>query len=50
MHILLYFIRHGETDLNVKGCLQGQIDTELNEKGVAQAKQAGQALRAGASA
>lgn len=30
----LYIIRHGETDWNVKGRLQGQSDTELNENGI----------------
>ena len=45
MHILLYFIRHGETDLNVKGCLQGQIDTELNEIGIRLATLTGEGLR-----
>ena len=28
----LYIIRHGETAWNVEGRLQGQTDTELNEK------------------
>lgn len=33
----LYFIRHGETDWNVKKRMQGQIDISLNEKGHRQA-------------
>ncbi len=33
-----YFIRHGETDWNVVGRLQGLTDTELNARGVAQAE------------
>lgn len=33
----LYIIRHGETDENVAGIVQGWLDTNLNEKGVAQA-------------
>ncbi len=33
-----YFIRHGETDWNVAGRLQGLTDTELNAKGLAQAR------------
>ncbi len=33
----LYFIRHGQTDWNVKGKIQGSYDSELNETGIAQA-------------
>lgn len=29
----IYIIRHGETDLNVKGVLQGWVDEPLNESG-----------------
>jgi len=36
----LYITRHGETDANVEGILQGWIDTELNVKGIAQASEA----------
>ena len=35
----LYVVRHGKTDWNVKGLLQGSIDTELNEDGILQAKE-----------
>lgn len=34
----LYVVRHGETDWNIKGILQGKTDIELNENGVRQAK------------
>lgn len=35
----LYLIRHGETDYNLKGIIQGAgVDSELNEKGHAQAR------------
>jgi probable phosphoglycerate mutase len=34
----IVFIRHGETDWNRQGLIQGSIDTDLNEKGHAQAK------------
>ena len=36
----LYIARHGETDANAKGILQGWLDTELNEKGLIQATEA----------
>ena len=34
---MLYIARHGETDWNVRGCIQGKTDTQLNEKGRRQA-------------
>ncbi|MDB5085743.1 MAG: yhfR, partial [Bacilli bacterium] len=34
-------VRHGETDWNAEGRLQGRQDTELNENGRKQAKLAG---------
>jgi broad specificity phosphatase PhoE len=37
----VYYIRHGETDWNVEGRLQGGIDTALNELGLKQAARAG---------
>lgn len=33
-----YFVRHGETEWNVKKKIQGKTDIPLNEKGVQQAK------------
>jgi broad specificity phosphatase PhoE len=42
---LLYFIRHGETDWNVEGRLQGQHDTPLNRAGLGQAARCGDILR-----
>lgn len=41
----VYFIRHGETDWNVEGRLQGLRDIALNAKGRGQATQAGLILR-----
>lgn len=40
----LVFLRHGETDWNVEGRLQGQRDIPLNDRGRAQAKRNGGAI------
>jgi probable phosphoglycerate mutase len=40
----LIFVRHGETDWNAAGRLQGHIDIALNEKGRAQAQRNGRAI------
>ena len=42
----IYFVRHGETDWNVQGLIQGWTDTPLNQKGHAQARAVAQALMA----
>jgi glucosyl-3-phosphoglycerate phosphatase len=39
-------LRHGETDHNAGGIWQGQLDTELSERGVEQARAAGRAIAA----
>jgi probable phosphoglycerate mutase len=41
---VLYYVRHGETDYNVKGRLQGQQQTPLNARGREQAKLCGRVL------
>lgn len=39
-----YFLRHGETDWNLFGKTQGQLDSQLNETGRKQAERAGKIL------
>ena len=41
----IYIIRHGETDMNLRECLQGQIDSELNENGIKEAGTAAENIR-----
>ena len=41
----IYYIRHGETDWNVAGRLQGHRDIPLNDKGRGQAAHCGAVLR-----
>ncbi len=40
----IIFVRHGETDWNKNGLIQGSIDTDLNETGHAQARHVGDLL------
>ena len=41
----IYYVRHGLTDWNLQGRLQGRHDTRLNEQGRSQAKACGDILR-----
>lgn len=41
----VYYIRHGETDWNVAGRLQGRRDIDLNARGRAQSTHCGKVLR-----
>lgn len=43
---VLYFVRHGETEFNVQGRLQGRRDTVLNAHGRRQATECGALLKA----
>ena len=40
----IYVLRHGQTDWNRRGALQGQLDTPLNDAGLAQARDAAKLL------
>ncbi|PIL24305.1 hypothetical protein GSI_14058 [Ganoderma sinense ZZ0214-1] len=40
----VYIVRHGETDANRQGVIQGQLDTALNEAGIQQARLVADAL------
>jgi len=42
----MWLVRHGETEWNRKGLYQGQVDTPLNETGVAQARNTAEQLAA----
>ena len=42
--VKVYFVRHGETVLNVECRLAGQIETELTENGKKQADETGKKL------
>lgn len=44
-HSRVLIVRHGETNENVEGIIQGQLDTMLNEKGYDQARKTGSALQ-----
>jgi broad specificity phosphatase PhoE len=41
----IYLIRHGETDWNVQGKLQGREDIPMNSNGIAQSKHCGNVLK-----
>jgi broad specificity phosphatase PhoE len=41
----IYLVRHGQTRWNVEGRIQGQLDSELTELGIEQARAYGRVLR-----
>ena len=42
---MIYFVRHGETDYNIKGMIQGQLDIPLNSTGIKQAEELSSLLK-----
>lgn len=42
---VIYFVRHGQTDWNVEGRLQGQAETDINSTGQEQATENGKTLK-----
>lgn len=42
---MIYYVRHGETDFNLFGVTQGQLDTSLNKMGLLQASQLAEKLK-----
>ncbi|KAI8619553.1 histidine phosphatase superfamily [Chytriomyces sp. MP71] len=44
-HKSFYFVRHGETDYNSQGRIQGHIESSLTERGVLQAQAAADLMR-----
>ena len=42
---MLYIIRHGQTEMNSRHVLQGRSDFQLNDAGLAQAREAAERLR-----
>lgn len=40
----VFFVRHGETQANADGIVQGWLDTDLNEQGQSQARRAAEAF------
>ena len=42
---MIFFVRHGETDYNTQGRVQGQLDIPLNDNGINQAKQLSENLK-----
>lgn len=41
----LYFVRHGETDMNVRNMFYGWYDADINAKGISQAEELREAFR-----
>lgn len=41
---MIYLVRHGETEWNRAGRMQGQLDSPLTERGQAQARAVGETL------
>lgn len=42
---MILFVRHGQTDSNINGIIQGQLDSPLNDEGLSQAKVTAEKLK-----
>jgi len=42
---MIYFVRHGETDYNLNGITQGQLDIPLNKRGIEEAEAVAEKLK-----